>query len=56
MVSYRLQKKSLQKKVEAGTDHLHVFFIYTARDLPEYSEVAKKMALALDKLEKMIPS
>jgi ribonuclease P protein component len=51
--AYRLQKNDLQKKTEAKSIQLNVFFIYTGKELPEYDEVYKKVGLALNKLDKI---
>jgi ribonuclease P protein component len=51
--AYRLQKNDLQKKIEAKSIQLNVFFIYTGKELPEYDEVYKKVGLILNKLDKI---
>jgi ribonuclease P protein component len=51
--AYRLQKNDLQKKIEAKSIQLNVFFIYTGKELPEYDEVYKKVGLILTKLDKI---
>ena len=43
---------NLQKKTEAKSIQLNVFFIYTGKELPEYDEVYKKVGLILNKLDK----
>jgi ribonuclease P protein component len=51
--AYRLQKLPLQERIAARNGQLQIFFIYTARELPEYSEIYKKMGAALEKLDKI---
>ena len=50
---YRLQKNSLQTELEENHKNLAVFFIYTGKELPEYSLVFDKIGSALERLEKM---
>ena len=50
---YRLQKNSLQTELEENHKNLAVFFIYTGKELPGYSQVFDKMGSALGRLEKM---
>ena len=52
--AYRLQKTPLQEKLKTKNIQLNVFFIYTGRELPEYTEIYKKIGLALNKLNKLI--
>ena len=52
--AYRLQKIALQKKVAEKTMKLDLFFIYTGKELPRYSEVYEKIGFALSKLEKLL--
>lgn len=49
---YRLQKITLQEKLATNEKGLHVFFIYTSRELPQYAELYETMALILKRLEK----
>ena len=51
--SYRLQKDLLEKKSIPGKS-LHIFFIYTGKDLPEYRVVFEKTGAALKRLVKLI--
>jgi ribonuclease P protein component len=48
--AYRLQKNELAKKMNEHTQSLVLFFIYTGKELPEYSFVKEKMAIILQKL------
>lgn len=50
--AYRLQKNSLQERLEEIGQSYAVFFIYTGKELPEYETVTKKMGLILQKLVK----
>jgi ribonuclease P protein component len=52
--AWRLQKNELGKRIMSTTIQLHVFFIYTGKELPEYEEVFKKAGMIIDKLEKLI--
>jgi ribonuclease P protein component len=52
--AYRLQKQTLQEKIKEKKIGLNVFFIYTARELPSYDEVYKKIGSVLNKLLKVI--
>ena len=52
--AYRLQKKELVEKVKSSGSKLNVFFIYTAKEIPEFNLVKDKVALALKKLEKIV--
>ena len=50
---YRLQKHSLQTELEENHKNLAVFFIYTGKELPEYSQIFDKIGSALERLERM---
>jgi ribonuclease P protein component len=52
--AWRLQKNELAQKIASTNTRLHVFFIYTGREIPEYDEVFKKTAIVLSKLEKLV--
>jgi ribonuclease P protein component len=52
--AYRLQKISLQEKIKATNIGLHVFFVYTGKELPEYNEIYQKVGIVLKKLDKLI--
>jgi ribonuclease P protein component len=47
---YRLQKKPLYEMAWAKKTQLSVFFIYTAKELPDYKNVYEKMGVTLQKL------
>ena len=48
--TYRLQKNTLQDKLEEQNRKLNVFFIYTGKELPMYTEVYSSINKALAKL------
>ena len=48
--AYRLQKNALQDKLEEQNRKLNVFFIYTGKELPMYTEVYSSINKALAKL------
>jgi ribonuclease P protein component len=48
--SYRLQKSDLQLLICGNKLTLHLFFIYTGRDIISYEEISAKLKLVLDKL------
>lgn len=50
--AYRLQKLPLEQKLIEKDKGLHVFIIYTAMELPLYSEVHESMATILNRLIK----
>ena len=59
--AYRLQKLSLQENLKArlpdGQEKnttLHLFFNYTGKELPVFDHIKEKVAVALDKLSKLI--
>lgn len=48
--AYRLQKKELEEMLKKNKQTVHLFFIYTGRELPESSAVQKSIRQLLDKL------
>lgn len=48
--AYRLQKNILQDKLKEQNRKLNVFFIYTGKELPLYTEVYNSISKALEKL------
>src|ERR1700712_2247494 len=50
--SYRLQKKEVEELVLKNENVLHLFFIYTGREMPQYEEIYARMKQVLDKLLK----
>ena len=49
---YRLQKSILQEKLAAAGKGLHIFFIYTSKDLPVYTDLYETMTVILNRLVK----
>jgi len=52
--AYRLQKSGLAEFLEKSRQTANLFFIYTGRDLPEFSVVQKTIQQLLDKLIKQL--
>lgn len=48
--AWRLQKNEISKKAKETQRQLNVFFIYTGRELPDFTTVKDKVAIALKKL------
>jgi ribonuclease P protein component len=48
--AWRLQKQVLETRMEAGTERLAVFLIYTGKELPAFNTVKEKLAVILNKL------
>ncbi len=48
--AYRLQKNSLQDKLKEQNRKLNIFFIYTGKELPVYTDVYNSIHTALVKL------
>lgn len=48
--SYRLNKLILHDFVKDSNKQLVIFFLYTGKELPEYSLVTEKMKLVIGKL------
>ncbi len=48
--AWRLQKNALKELVRGSNKQLHVFFIYTGKELPDFVTVKDKVAVALKKL------
>ena len=51
--AWRLQKNELYETLSPDTG-LHLFFIFTATELPEYNTVSEAVKKAIDKLQKAI--
>jgi ribonuclease P protein component len=51
--AWRLQKNGLQQKLKLTNKQLHVFFIFTGKEVPDYKLIAEKTGLALQKLEQL---
>lgn len=52
--AYRLQKISLQNQLEQNGKYLAVFIIYTGNELPAYDIISEKMAITVQRLEKIV--
>ena len=52
--AYRLQKVLLQEMLKEKNIELHVFFNYTGKELPVFQHISEKVAVALNKLSKLI--
>ena len=48
--AWRLQKNEIRDKVKETQRQLNVFFIYTGKELPDFTTVRDKVAIALKKL------
>ncbi len=48
--AYRLQKRTLQEKLNEKNMQLNIFFIYIGKEMPVYKEVFEKAGKGLDKL------
>ena len=48
--AWRLQKNELKEKIRTSGKHLNVFFIYTGKEVPDFTLVKDKVAVALKKL------
>jgi ribonuclease P protein component len=48
--AYRLQKGGLQTAIEPSGKKLAVFFLYTGKELPEFTAVKEKMGVVLERL------
>jgi ribonuclease P protein component len=51
--AYRLQKKELETGVVKNDYTLHLFFIYTGREIVDYKEISARLKQLLDKLVKV---
>jgi ribonuclease P protein component len=51
--AYRLQKKELQEILRANNQQLNLFFIYTAKELPDFNITREKVNVILNKLIKI---
>ena len=48
--AWRIQKNELKEQMKTKGKQLNVFFIYTGKELPEFTTVKDKVAVALKKL------
>ena len=52
--TYRLQKKDLETVVLTNDYGLHLFFIYTGREMVSYKKISEPLKKLLDKLVKVL--
>ena len=52
--AWRLQKDELKDKLKNSNKQLNVFLIYTGKELPDFTTVKDKVAIALKKLSDKI--
>lgn len=52
--AWRIQKNILKEKLQPAQKGLHIFFIYTEKQIPEYKQVFESVTMVLQKLEKVI--
>jgi ribonuclease P protein component len=52
--AYRLQKNNLQETIQLKNNGLHLFFIYTGKEIPEYEFVFEKMNGILKRILKLM--
>ncbi len=51
--AWRLQKNDLKQQLDTANQQLHVFFIFTGKEVPDYKLIAEKTGVALQKLEQL---
>ena len=58
--AWRLQKNELKEKLKANNKQLNAFLIFTGKELPDFTLVRNKVAIALkklaDKIDENIPT
>lgn len=52
--SYRLQKNELQVFVEKTGKNLHLFFVFTGKEIPDYDFVYEKTGTVLNRILKLL--
>jgi ribonuclease P protein component len=52
--AYRLQKNNLQEIVQSKGKALHIFFVYTGKEVPQYEVVFEKVGNVLKRMTKLI--
>lgn len=52
--AYRLQKEALQQAVQLKREPFVIFLIYTGKELPEYQLASEKVAVILNRLQKIV--
>ncbi|RXK60419.1 ribonuclease P protein component [Lacibacter luteus] len=51
--AWRLQKNALQQQLQESALQMHVFVLYTGKELPDYELIYAKTGIALQKLEEV---
>jgi ribonuclease P protein component len=51
--AWRLQKNKLKQQLKEENRQLHVFFIFTGKEVPDYKLISEKTIVALQKLEQL---
>lgn len=49
--AYRIQKNILEQLLHAHNKELHLFILYTAKELPDFATAKEKLGLILNKLK-----
>ncbi|MEQ1675739.1 MAG: ribonuclease P protein component [Chitinophagaceae bacterium] len=52
--AWRLQKNPLKEKLDQANRGLHLFLIYTGKELPDYKQVFESVKIIADKLYKLV--
>ncbi len=52
--AYRLQKNDLQHQLSLENKSVHLFFIYTGKEIPEYNLIFEKTGNVLKRIIKMV--
>ncbi|HVZ55651.1 MAG TPA: ribonuclease P protein component [Chitinophagaceae bacterium] len=52
--AFRLQKGELLGHLQSAGHQLHLFLLYTGKELPEFSQVKEKTAVALKRLSELV--
>lgn len=53
---YRLQKSPLTRQLSDVKKQLALFFIYTGKEIPEYTDLSKKMEKILIRFQEIVTS
>jgi ribonuclease P protein component len=51
--AYRLQKNDLAEQLKNGNNNWSVFFIYTAKEIPDYKTISDKILGCIKRLQKI---
>jgi ribonuclease P protein component len=52
--AWRLQKDELAKQLQTAGKQMHIFFIYTGQEMPEYVLLSEKIKIGIQELIKAI--